>query len=144
MKSVQRQYKTIYSSSDNIKFTSYSVANKVIDELFESLWSRYQVNFETSMRGSDFIFDSVQLMYYKCHKVNFRRGGSYIDFLDQIKKKKATINPKNEEDKCFQSAVTVALNHDEIKRDPQRISKLKSFINKYNLKGIKYPSKLDG
>ena len=35
------------------------------------------VNLETlmtSMRGSDFIFDSVQLMYYKCHKVSFKRG----------------------------------------------------------------------
>ena len=40
------------------------------------------------MRESDFIFDSVQLMYYKCHKVNFRRGGSYIDPPDLIKKAK--------------------------------------------------------
>ena len=134
----------MHASSGNIKFKPYSDANNVIDKLLKSLRSKFQVNLITSMRGSDFIFDSVQLMYYKCHKVNFRRGGSYIDFLDQIKKKKATINPKNEEDKCFQSAVTVALNHDEIKRDPQRISKIKSFINKYNLKGIKYPSKLDG
>ena len=41
-------------SSNNIKFTSYSDANEVIDELFESFCSRYQVNLETSMRGSDF------------------------------------------------------------------------------------------
>ena len=34
------------------------------------------------MRGSDFIFDSVQLMYYKCHKVTLKRGGSYIDSTD--------------------------------------------------------------
>ena len=47
------------------------------------------------MKGSFFIIDSVQLMYYKCHKVNFRRGGSYIDSPDWVKKKKATINPKN-------------------------------------------------
>ena len=40
------------------------------------------------MRGSDFIFDSVQLMYYKCHKLDFKRGGSYIDSPDKIKKEK--------------------------------------------------------
>ena len=40
------------------------------------------------MRGSDFIFDSVQLIYFKCHKVNLRRGGSYIDSPDWMKKKK--------------------------------------------------------
>ena len=45
------------------------------------------------MRGSNFIFDSVQLMYYKCRKINFRPGGSYNNSPDWVKKKKATINP---------------------------------------------------
>ena len=91
----------VHSRSDNIKFTSYNVANEVVDELFESLRSRYQGNLGTSMRGSNFIFDSVQLMYYKCHKVNFKRGGSYIGSSDWIKKKKETINLKNTDNKCF-------------------------------------------
>ena len=63
------------------------------------------------MRESDFIFDSVQLTYYKCHKVNFRYGVSYIDSQDWIKMKKKTKNPKNEDDKCFQYSLTVALNY---------------------------------
>ena len=63
------------SSSDNIKCTSYNDANEVVNEFFESLRSRYQGNLELSIRGSDFIFDSVQLLYYKCHKINFKRGG---------------------------------------------------------------------
>ena len=62
--------------------------------LMDSLLSRYQAGLETSMKGSDFIFNSVQLLYYKCHKINFKRGGLYIDSPDWIKKKKATINPK--------------------------------------------------
>ena len=70
------------SKSNNIKFTSYNDANEVGDKLFESLRSRYQGKLETSMRESDFIFDLVQLMYEKCHKVNFRHGGSYIDSPD--------------------------------------------------------------
>ena len=53
----------MHSRSDNVKYTSYNDVNEVVDELFESLRSRYQVNLETSMRGRDFIFDSVQLMY---------------------------------------------------------------------------------
>ena len=95
------------------------------------------------MRGSDFIFNSVQLLYHNFHKINFKRGISYIDSPDWIKKKKATINPKNKDDKCFQYVTTVALNYEEIKRDPQRIPKIKPFINKYNWNGIKYPSKID-
>ena len=41
---------------------------------------------ETKTRGSDFIFDCVNLLYYKDHKINFKRGGSYIDSPDCIKK----------------------------------------------------------
>ena len=46
-------------------------------------------------------------MHYKCHEVNFKRGGSYIDSPDQIEIKKPTINPKNEDDKCFQYVATI-------------------------------------
>ena len=97
---------------------------------------------ETIVRVSDSILNSVQLLYCKCHKINFKRGGSYIDSPDWIKKKKAAINPKNEDYKLFQYAPTVALYHEEIKRHLQRISKIKPFINKYNWNGIKYPSKI--
>ena len=78
----------MYSRNDNITFSPYNDTNEVVDKLFDSLCSIYQVNLENLMRGSDFIFDSVQLMYYKCHKVTFIRGGSYIDSPNSIKKKK--------------------------------------------------------
>ena len=85
------------------------------------------------MRGSDFVFDYVHLLYYKCHIINFNRGGSYIDSPDWIKNKNATINPVSKKDnKCFQYAVTVALNYEEIKKDSQRITKIKPYKNKYN------------
>ena len=53
----------MHSKSDNIKFTPYNNANKVVVELFKPLFSRYLGNLEKSMRGSDFIFDLGQLMY---------------------------------------------------------------------------------
>ena len=114
-----------------------------VHELFQSIRSRYQGNLETSMKISGFIFDSSQMMYYKCHKVGFRRSGSYIDFPDSTKKGKAAINPKNEDDKCFQYAVTAPLNYKEIKWNPERVSNVKPFIIKYMSKGINYPSKID-
>ena len=52
----------MHSNSGNINFKPYSDATGVIDELFESLHSKYQVNLETLMRGSEIIFASVQLM----------------------------------------------------------------------------------
>ena len=77
------------------------------------------------MKGSDFIFDCVNLLQYKCHRIHFKRGGPYTD----SESKKATINAINKkEDKRFQYAVAVALNHEEIKKDLQRITKIKPFI----------------
>ena len=76
------------SSSVNIKFTPHSDANEILHKLFKSLRSRYKENLETSMKGSNFFFYSVEMIYYKCHKVNFRSGGSYIDSPYWIKNKK--------------------------------------------------------
>ena len=58
-----------------------------------------------------------------------------------MKKERVTINTKNKDDRCFQHAATVALTFDELKKDPQRVSNIRPFINKYNWNGIKCPQK---
>ena len=78
----------MHSESDNIEFISYDNANEVVNKVFESLLSIYQIDLETSMRGSGFISSSVQLLYHKCHKIKFKCGGLYIDSPDWIKRKK--------------------------------------------------------
>ena len=56
-------------------------ADEIIKELFDSLKNRYQNNLE-SKKGSEFFFDYVYLIYYKCHKINPNRGGSYVHSPD--------------------------------------------------------------
>ena len=46
------------------------------------------------MNDRKFVFDSVGLLHYKCHKISLNRSGSYIDSPKWLKNKKATINPK--------------------------------------------------
>ena len=84
------------------------------------------------MRGSEFVYDSVDSLYYNLNKVSLSRGGSYIDCPKWLKNKKATINSKNHDDKCLHYALTVALNYEQIKKNPQRISKIKPFIDQHN------------
>ena len=82
---------------------------------------RYQEGIEESVRGSEFVLDSVNSLYYKLHKISLNRSESCIDASKWLKDNKALINPKNNDDKCFQYSVAVALNYQSIKKDLQRI-----------------------
>ena len=92
------------------------------------------------MRGSEFIFNSVDTLYYNLNKIMLSRGASYIDFPKWLKNKKTTINLKNNDEKCFQYTLTVALNYENIKINRERISEIKPFIDKYNWKERDFPS----
>ena len=92
------------------------------------------------MKGSESEFDSVNLLYYDFNKTSLDRSGSYIDSPEWIKNKKSTINPENNDYKCFQYAVTVALNRGKINKHLQRVSKIKPFIDQYNWNGTDFPS----
>ena len=52
---------------------------------------------------------------------------------------KKIINPKNNHDKCFQYTFAAALNYQKIKNNPERISKIKPFIQQYDWKEINFP-----
>ena len=60
-----------------------------------------------------------------------------------ILNKRATINPKNSDKKCFQYSITVALNHQNIGNHPERISNIKPFINQYSWEGIDFPNGME-
>ena len=62
----------------------------------------------------------------------------YLFFWLDQKEKKATLNPKNKDDKCFQYTVTAALNYWETQSHPERVSNIKLFINKYKWKRINF------
>ena len=64
----------------------------------------------------------------------------YIDSPKWLKNEEATKNPKNSHNNCFQYALTVVLNYQSIRKYPQRISKIKPFINQYDWKEIDFPA----
>ena len=128
--------RVMHTRSVNEEFMNGSDTDEIIKELFKSLLQRYQENLQEKMKGSDFAFDGVNYLYYDLNKISISKGGSYIDSPKWLKDKKSTTNPKNNDYKCFQYAVTLALNYDKIDRNPQRISKIKPFTEEYNWKDI--------
>ena len=131
--------RVMYSKSDNIEIMIKDKEDKVREELFQLLLSRYQVGLKTSMKGSDW----AHLLYYKCHKIRFRCNRVYIDSPHWIKSKNPTINSINrKKNEYFQCAVTTLLNNEEIKKY-QRITKNKPFMDKYHWEGINHPFEND-
>ena len=72
--------------------------NDAINELFNFFLRRYQEGLKIKMKGSDSIFERVDLLEYHVHKISLNRGSSYINSPEWLKNKRATINPKNTRD----------------------------------------------
>ena len=130
----------MHTRSDNKEIMNGSDTDEVIEELFESLLQRYEQNLEEKIKGSEFEFDGVNFLCYDFNKISLNRGGSYIDSPKRLNNKKSIINPKHNDYKCFQYAVTLALNLDKINIHSERISKIKPFIEQYNWNDVDFPS----
>ena len=119
--------RTIYSASEPVESFMGSDTEDVIDTLFHTILQRFQQAQETSNdKGSEFIPESVELLYYHFQKIDIRRAESYIMSPNWIVSKKATINPKNEKDnECFKWSIIAGLNYNKIKE--KELKKLLKF-----------------
>ena len=68
--------RTMHTKSNNVEIMMGSKTDEIIEELFESLLQLYQKNLEEPMRGSEFVYDSIDALYYNVSKVSLSRGGS--------------------------------------------------------------------
>ena len=120
----------MHTKSDNVKIMNGTDTSDAINELIDSFMKRYQEGLETKMKGRSYMFERIDLLEYRLHKISLNRGSSYIESPDWIKNKVVTINTKNtKNNNYFQYAITVGLNYQNINHNPERISKLKPFIN---------------
>ena len=62
----------MHSKNDQIEIMISDKADEVIEELSQLPFSRYQIQLETLMKSGHFIFNCVHLLYYKCHKIDFK------------------------------------------------------------------------
>ena len=84
------EIRTMHAKRNNIKIMMGNETDEIIEELFESLLQKNQEGLEEKMGGSEFVFDSVDLLHYNLHKISLNRGGSYIDSPKWLKNKKVT------------------------------------------------------
>ena len=91
---------------------------------------------------SSYVFESVEELSIRFHKIDLRRASSYIPTPAWLEAKKATINPKNEKGNfCFAYAATIAIYRKEIGKNLDRISnKLIEYTEKLDWNGIDFPA----
>ena len=114
----------MHTKTYNVDIIMGSETKDIIEELCESPLQKYQEGLEKSIKGTEFIFDSVDLLHYHLQKTSLKRIGlSYTDSQKWLENKKATTNPKNNDHNCFEYASTATLNYQNIKSHPERILK---------------------
>ena len=126
--------------SNAAEFMNGSETEEIIEPLYRSLLQNYNDNLQEKMKVSDFVFNGINYFYYDFNRVSISKGGSYTDSPKWLKDKKSTVNQKNNDNKCFQYATTLALNFNKIDKNPQRISRIKPFIENYNWNDINFPA----
>ena len=116
----------------------YNLSN--MDEIVNEMIAHMKGQIENpALLNSRFVFDEVLYMDVDFHQLNLTRGSSYLPLPDWLARKKAIINPLNEDQECFKWAVITVSRWEEINRNPQRISKLKRFEADFDWSGIGFP-----
>ena len=140
MQDPEKNY-TFYVKSKNIEILPGDDVNDITKQLTDSFYENFEEEMLKLRNGSDYEYDSVEVLGIRFHTIDLRRGSSYIKSPDWIKNKGATINPKNTKgNRCFLYAVVAALNHKKITHHPERINNLIPFIPEYNWDGTDFPA----
>ena len=114
---------TFYVKSKNVECFPSDDSEDILNQLFISLLKYFEENILICRTDSSYVYESVQGFSIHFHKIDLKRGSSYLPTPTWIENKKATINPKNTKDNyCFVYATTIALYHKEIGRNLDRIS----------------------
>ena len=133
---------THFSRSDNVICLPPSNTSDIINQLLASLYEKYQEDFRLSHASRNFSQENVEECNIHYNKIDLRCGATYIESPKWLKNKKATINPKNTKDVyCFMYAATIALYHDKLGSNPERISeKLSIYTQVFNEHGRDFPT----
>ena len=92
---------TFYVKSTNTEMRNGDNTNDIFAEIFKTFLENYNREENILRNGSNFVFDSVDITYVQFHKIELKRGSSYIPFPEWVERKEVTINPKNRNDSFF-------------------------------------------
>ena len=111
-----------------------SEANQIVDRMIDNM--KFQIE-NPVLLNSRFVFNEFLYLDVNFHQLNRTRGSSYLPLPDWLARKKAIVNPHNDDKECFKWYVTTAENVE--MKDPQRVSNLRKFKDNYDWSGLEFP-----
>ena len=115
--------------------------NETYDEMVEEILE--EIDKTRDAEGSGWRFEKVEKLVLHTTRWEPVNAGSYIELPQELKNRKAIINMKNQDDKCFMWSVLRALNPKD--KNAERIDNdLKNKVDTLNMEGIQYPVSLRG
>ena len=111
-----------------------SEMDQIVDGMIANM--KFQVE-NPALLNSRFVFDEFLYLDANFHQLNLTRGSSYLPLPDWLARKKAIVNPHNDDEECFKWSVIAAENAG--MKDPQRVSNLRKFMDNYDWSGLEFP-----
>ena len=111
-----------------------SETDQIVDGMIANM--KFQIENPAVLNGR-FIFDEFLYLDVNFHQLNLTRGSSYLPLPDWLARKKAIVNPHNDDEECFEWSVITAEKVG--MKDPQRVSNLKKFTDNYDWSGLEFP-----
>ena len=146
---VDVEFETLRDPDDYSTLESFYVRSRVhtvltVDELqntLQKLIDDITIDIENkALRGSGFTIVGIKELVIHLNKYNPTRGASYIPLPDWIANKKACINIKNDDSKCFKYSVQCGVHDIHMRENPQRISHYKKLNDDSIVWDIAFPT----
>ena len=115
---------SVYIGSETDQIVSGMIANM-----------KFQIE-NPALLNSRFVFDEFLYLDVNFHQLHLTRGSSYLPLPDWLARKKATVNPHNDDEECFKWSVIAAERVG--MKDPQRVSNLSKFMDNYDWSGLEF------
>ena len=111
-----------------------SETDQIVDGMITN--KKFQIE-NPALLNNRFVFEEFLYLDVNFHQLNLMRGSSYLPLLDWLARKKAIVNPHNDDDECFKWSVIAAEKVG--MKDPQRVSNFRKFTDNYDWSGLEFP-----
>ena len=109
--------------------------DQIVDGMIANM--KFQIENPALLNSRLIVFDEFLYLDVNFHQLNLMRGSSNLPLSDWLVRKRAIINPHNDEEECFKWSVIAVENVG--MKNPQRVSSLRKFADNYDWSRLKFP-----